>query len=235
MDCESQLGHFKEGLQNLPNYDYCDDQICEQTTSLVEFLKDNQMFPTEENLIARIKSLEQFRSLIDRYALDFRKKLDDSNPEVAVFPIGSYRLGTFNDSSDIDLNILSTGHFERADFFRDFPDYLKGFDNIKIFRILTHTQAPTIKVYIDNIKMDAAFSSLTELDPLPSYDYLINSNDYVNSLDERTLRTFNSWRDVEYLLKIIPDLNKFRLVVRAIKLWVERRCVKSNMCGYLSK
>jgi hypothetical protein len=65
-----------------------------------------------------------------------------------------------------------------------------------------------------------------EHQPLPEDMKLIN-------LDPKCIRSLNGYRSTVELVKLVPNVDIFRLVLRAIKLWAKSQGLYSNILGYL--
>ena len=61
----------------------------------------------------------------------------------------------------------------------------------------------------------------------------LNSDSLLVGLDERIVRCLNGCRVTDQILHLVPNINEFRITLRAIKLWAKKRGVYSNMLGFL--
>lgn len=83
----------------------------------------------------------------------------------------------------------------------------------------------------DRLQIDFTFARL-ELNVIP--DTLDLSDDgLLRGLDERCVRSVNGSRVTDDILRLVPNIPSFRIALRCVKLWAQRRAVYSNMMGFL--
>ena len=63
-------------------------------------------------------------------------------------------------------------------------------------------------------------------------EYLIDDSDLVG-LDEAGVRSINGSRVSQFMLSLVPNVETFRLVLRAVKGWSDIHGVQSNVLGFL--
>jgi len=88
-----------------------------------------------------------------------------------------------------------------------------------------------MKMVFSGIDIDLLHATLQR----PSIPDDINLNDLSNlsNLDEKMVRSLNGPRVADELLHLVPNVRTYRLALCAIKLWAQRRCIYSNIMGYL--
>ncbi|NXA04371.1 PAPOG polymerase, partial [Sapayoa aenigma] len=149
-----------------------------------------------------------------------------------IFTFGSYRLGVHTKgSSDIDALCVAPSHVERSDFFQSFFDKLKSQEEVRNLRAIEDAYVPVIKLDFDGIEIDLVFAKLSM--PTVSDDLDLRDDSCLRSLDIRCIRSLNGSRVTDEILRLVPNLENFRLTLRAIKLWAKRRGVYSNIMGFL--
>lgn len=81
---------------------------------------------------------------------------------------------------------------------------------------------PIIKLELCGISIDLIFARLV----IPSIPMNLDlkNNDYLRGLDEREVRSLNGTRVTDEILELVPQQKTFRLALRAIKLWAQRKC-----------
>lgn len=63
---------------------------------------------------------------------------------------------------------------------------------------------------------------------------MLDNVDILRCCDEKSVRALAGFRDNDKILKLVPNIVKFQLVLRCIKLWAKNRGVSSNVCGYFA-
>ena len=63
-------------------------------------------------------------------------------------------------------------------------------------------------------------------------DLALDDTDLIG-LDEAGVRSLNGCRVAQFLLEIVPDIDKFRLVLRTVKEWASCHGLYANVLGYL--
>ena len=79
--------------------------------------------------------------------------------------------------------------------------------------------------------MDILFARLN-IDTISEKLDLKDSN-LLRDLEEKCVRSLNGCRVTDEILHLVPNIDTFRLTLRAIKLWARRRAIYSNVIGFL--
>lgn len=154
-----------------------------------------------------------------------------------VFTYGSYRLGVFGPGSDIDTLVVAPKYVTREDFFKHFPGLLNEMapaGSIEDLTAVTDAFVPIIKFEYSGISIDLIFSriaTVTEIPPLSTPWDLLDNN-LLRGLDDAELRSLNGTRVTDDILKLVPEKTSFRLALRAIKLWAQKRAIYANIMGF---
>ncbi|KAL1953534.1 hypothetical protein VTO42DRAFT_2632 [Malbranchea cinnamomea] len=207
-----------------------------------------------DNLIAELKLQNNFESpaeterrkqalqLIQRVTLEFvrtvgrKKGLSQAALDAAggkIFTFGSYRLGVYGPGSDIDTLVVGPKHVSIEDFFSDFPTVLEQMSPKGAIEKLTPVPdafVPLIKLEFSGISIDLIYARLA----IPSVPLNLDLKDkeLLRGLDEREIRCVNGTRVTDEILEAVPQQKTFRLALRAIKLWAQRRAIYSNIVGF---
>ncbi|KAL2824098.1 Poly(A) polymerase central domain-containing protein [Aspergillus cavernicola] len=207
-----------------------------------------------DDLIAELKFQNNFESpaeterrkqvlqLLQRVTTEFvklvsrKKGLTPAAVDAAggkIFTYGSYRLGVYGPGSDIDTLVLGPKHVVIDDFFADFPPLLERLAPQGAIEKMTPVPdafVPIIKLELSGISIDLIFARLVV--PSIPLNLDLKNNDYLRGLDEKEVRSLNGTRVTDEILELVPQQKTFRLALRAIKLWAQRRAIYSNIVGF---
>ncbi|XP_017905719.1 PREDICTED: poly(A) polymerase type 3-like [Capra hircus] len=89
----------------------------------------------------------------------------------------------------------------------------------------------TLKLCFDGIEIDILFARLA-LQTIPE-DLDLRDDSLLKNLDIRCIRSLNSCRVTDEILHLVPNIDNFRLTLRAIKLWAKHHNIYSNILGFL--
>ena len=64
-----------------------------------------------------------------------------------------------------------------------------------------------------------------------NFDFLDDSN--LLNMDEKSVLSLNGCRVTQLILKLVPHLENFKIVLRCVKLWAKQRGIYSNVLGFL--
>ncbi|KAI1895314.1 hypothetical protein AGOR_G00105020 [Albula goreensis] len=206
------------------------------TQKLTEALKPYGVFEEELELQRRILVLGKLNTLVKEWIKDISetKNLPMSiieNVGGKIFTFGSYRLGVHTKGADIDALCVAPRHVERADFFSSFYEKLKEQEEVKDLRAVEEAFVPVIKLSFDGIEIDILFARLA-LQTIPE-DLDLRDDGLLKNLDIRCIRSLNGCRVTDEILHLVPNIENFRLTLRAIKLWAKRHNIYSNILGFL--
>ncbi|XP_020912845.1 poly(A) polymerase type 3 [Exaiptasia diaphana] len=208
----------------------------ELTKKLEESLQPYGVFESEEELQHRMTVLGKLNEIVKQWIVDV--SLQKSMPEnVAhsvggkIFTFGSFRLGVHTKGADIDTLLVAPRHIERSDFFSSFYDLLKNHEDVKELRAVENAFVPVIKLIFCNIEFDLLFARLA-LPEVPDSLDLLDEN-LLKNLDPKCVRSLNGCRVTDEILRQVPNIQNFRLTLRAVKLWAKKRGIYSNVLGFL--
>ncbi|XP_070261443.1 LOW QUALITY PROTEIN: poly(A) polymerase type 3-like [Myotis yumanensis] len=209
---------------------------CLLTQKLIETLKPYGVFEEEEELQCRILILGKLNNLVKEWIREISesKNLPQSvieNVGGKIFTFGSYRLGAHTKGADIDALCVAPRHVDRSDFFTSFYDKLKLQEEVKDLRAVEEAFVPVIKLCFDGIEIDILFARLA-LQTIPE-DLDLRDDSLLKNLDIRCIRSLNGCRVTDEILHLVPNIDNFRLTLRAIKLWAKRHNIYSNILGFL--
>ncbi|XP_062465736.1 poly(A) polymerase gamma isoform X2 [Pezoporus occidentalis] len=206
------------------------------TQMLIETMKPFGVFEDEEELNHRMVVLRKLNNLAKQWISELAQSKNLPPSEIAnvggkILTFGSYRLGVHTKGADIDAVCVAPRHVERSDFFQSFFEKLKHQKEIKNLRAVEDAYVPVIKFEFDGIEIDLVFARLFVATVSDNLD--LRDDSRLQSLDIRCVRSLNGCRVTDQILRLVPNLESFRLALRAIKLWAKRRGIYSNMLGFL--
>ncbi|XP_019493086.1 PREDICTED: poly(A) polymerase beta [Hipposideros armiger] len=209
---------------------------CILTQKLIETLKPFGVLEEEEELQRRILILEKLNSLVKEWIREISesKSLPPAVIESVggkIFTFGSYRLGVHTKGTDIDALCIAPRHVDRSDFFTSFYDKLKLHEEVKDLRAVEEAFVPVIKLCFDGIEIDILFARLA-LQTIPE-DLDLRDDSLLKNLDIRCIRSLNGCRVTDEILHLVPNIDNFRLTLRAIRLWAKCHNIYSNILGFL--
>ncbi|CAH1791174.1 unnamed protein product [Owenia fusiformis] len=206
------------------------------TEKLVETLKPFNVFESEAELAHRMNVLSKINTLVKQWIKDvcYKKNMPATIAESVggkVFTFGSYRLGVHTKGADIDTLCVAPRNVDRSDFFTTFYELLKQQKETKDLRAVEEAYVPVIKMEFDGIELDMLFARLA-LQVVPENQEL-STQSILKNLDQKCVRSLNGCRVTDEILRMVPNIDNFRMTLRAIKLWAKKKGIYSNALGFL--
>ncbi|OIW32487.1 hypothetical protein CONLIGDRAFT_271582 [Coniochaeta ligniaria NRRL 30616] len=200
--------------------------------SVKECLAELGVLPSDEEVQKRQSVLELLKKVLldtDTQSSSYHK----SRSSLIIAPVGSYGLGVWTSSSDID--VLCIGPFSSTTFFALAIRRLRKAAD-EGFRILRRVKAKSgtmLELEIQGIKMDLQYCPATSI--AENWPHVLRAppTDPVWTLPIQTLSKLKAIRDLDHLRRSIPDTSKFRIAYRFIKTWAKARGIFSAKFGYL--
>ncbi|GFP60505.1 poly(A) polymerase pla1 [Trichoderma asperellum] len=202
--------------------------------ALIEELRRQKTFESPWKVLASLQEI--CNEFVRKVATEKEPKNEIliKNARGKVFTYGSFRLGVFGPGSDIDTLIVAPKYVTREDYFKHFPDLLVSMappGAITDLTVVTDAFVPIIKFEYSDISIDLIFSRIIQKQIAPDFDNLKDSS-LLRGLDEAELRSLNGTRVTDEILALVPEESTFKLALRAIKLWAQRRAVYANIMGF---
>jgi poly(A) polymerase len=150
-----------------------------------------------------------------------------------IFTYGSYRLGVFGPGSDIDTLVVVPKDVSRDKFFELFPGLLNKMapeGSITNLSAVEDAHVPIIKFEYSGISIDLIFSRLVQM-RIPKDQTLLDKN-LLRGLDDMELRSVNGTRVTDEILELVPQPAPFKLALRGIKEWAQKRAIYANIVGF---
>ncbi|KAH8200240.1 hypothetical protein TruAng_005576 [Truncatella angustata] len=214
----------------------------QSTNALLEELKRQGTYESQEETNKRHKVLADLQRITDEFVRRIAKKKEPHNTALIreargeVFTYGSFCLGVYGPGSDIDTLVCAPKYVTRQHYFEDFPDLIVEMAPKGAITDLTPVEdafVPIIKFEYWGISIDLIFARIATLTQFPKHKELyLTDNQYLRGLDEAELRSVNGTRVTNEILNLVPEKATFRLALRAIKLWAQRRAIYANIIGF---
>ncbi|KAK5110446.1 hypothetical protein LTR62_005797 [Meristemomyces frigidus] len=206
--------------------------------ALVAELKAQNNFPPSSDSEKRDAILAKLKTLLRQMVQSVGRKrglpqgiLDVAGGE--VFTYGSYRLGVHGPNSDVDTLLVAPKHVSRDDFFDLMPDLIRQSvppGEITELVPVRDSSVPIIKLCIQGVDIDLIFSNLQQSSIPDKMD--LSDDNLLRGLDETDRRCVNGTRVTNRILQLVPQSKTFRVALRAIKLWAQRRAIYGNIVGF---
>ncbi|RYP43769.1 hypothetical protein DL768_009694 [Monosporascus sp. mg162] len=210
--------------------------------ALLEELRNQNQFESPAETDKRKQVLASLQVIADEFVRRVAREKEPTNEVLIrdargeIFTYGSYCLGVYGPGSDIDTLVTAPRYVTREDYFKYFPGLLQEMAPKGAITDLTPVEdafVPIIKFEYWGISIDLIFSRIATLNQFPPHGKLkLTNNEYLRGLDDRELRSLNGNRVTEEILNLVPEPRTFRLALRAIKLWAQRRAIYANIIGF---
>ncbi|AGO10452.1 AaceriABL002Cp [[Ashbya] aceris (nom. inval.)] len=202
---------------------------------LIQELKKEGTFESEEETAKRIKVLQELQALAQEFVFKVSRKRNMSEGMARdaggkIFTFGSYRLGVHGPGSDIDTLVVVPKHVTRDDFFTVFDELLRGRPELDEIAPVPEAFVPIIKIKYSGISIDLICARL-DIPQVP-LNLTLSDKNLLRNLDEKDLRALNGTRVTDEILELVPKPTAFKIALRAIKLWAQRRAVYANVFGF---
>ncbi|EDS41507.1 Poly(A) polymerase gamma [Culex quinquefasciatus] len=147
-----------------------------------------------------------------------------------IYTFGSYRLGVNHKRANIDALCVAPRNIERQDYFGSFLELLKKQPEVTECRAVEEVLVPDVKMNLDGIKIDLLFARLALKEIPDNFD--LCEDMLLKNLDPKLVRSLNRCRATDEILRLVPNIDNFRLALRSTKLWAKKHGIYSNSLGY---
>lgn len=150
-----------------------------------------------------------------------------------IFTFGSYKNKVSGPNSDIDTLVVAPRHIDRArDFFGELVPILLNTPEVTDLAEVREAYVPVIKMKFHGVDIDMLFARVESKQVGDDLKDLLDNN-ILRNCDNDSIRSLNGCRVTDLILKLVPNINNFEVVLRCIKLWSKQRGIHSNVMGYL--
>ncbi|PTB80822.1 hypothetical protein M440DRAFT_1389022 [Trichoderma longibrachiatum ATCC 18648] len=156
-----------------------------------------------------------------------------SQVQLVLIPVGSFGLGVWTDSSDVDC--LCVGNISSRTFFALAAQKLRkaSGNGIKILRRVMASTGTMLELEIRGIKFDLQYCSAAAIAQGYPEVFKRPSSDPIFALPLQSLSKLKPARDLFYLRRSIPDITKYRVAHLFIKAWAKARGLYAAKFGLL--
>lgn len=196
----------------------------QRTKDLEAILEPFNVFESEQELNHRMEILAKLNTLVKQWVKDtsVKKNMPEQMAEKLggkIYTFGSYRLGVHHRGADIDALCVAPRNIERTDYFTSFFELLKQQPEVTECRAVEEAFVPVIKMNFDGIEIDLLFARLALKEIPDNFD--LRDDMLLKNLDPRCVRSLNGCRVTDEILRLVPNIENFRLALRSIKLWAK--------------
>ena len=195
-------------------------------------------------------------TVLESVARNWVNRTEDLNIAIRLLTFGSSILGVVTNESDLDAVLLLPSSFTRERFFAEFPGALRESSMdlvIESIMAVPDAHVPVLKLVANGLPVDilpcrVPVKALQSLSTVESGRDLDFSQLPFKELDQPSLLALNGVRVGRTLVdsiragRLLPEdervnggedrLAKFRMCLRAVKLWAKQRGIYSNVCGF---
>ncbi|KAL0944181.1 endonuclease exonuclease phosphatase [Colletotrichum truncatum] len=201
------------------------------TAALRHCLDNLDVIPTSQDESLRKLALEFLQQILledDQPSMERTR----GQPTIVLVPVGSYALGVWSKSSDIDC--LCIGSISSKVFFTLARQRLKksARPDIRILRKVKAKTGTMLEMEVLGLRCDLQYCQAVNV--ASQWPDLLKrpSSDPAFSLPTQTLLKLKPARDLFYLLRSVPDLAQFRICYQVIKAWAKARGIYAAKFGY---
>ncbi|KAI1104104.1 hypothetical protein F4804DRAFT_206636 [Jackrogersella minutella] len=197
---------------------------------LTACLSQQSEFPSDIDIATRESALNLLKEVI----LQDKDSRNRGLPPYVIVPVGSYGLGVWSTTSDIDC--LCIGPISPDLFFALAIQRLRKASSrgVKIFRRVDAQPGTILELGIGHIKVDLRYCSAASIAETWPDALTLPPTDPAFRLPAHVLAKLKPIRDLYHMRRTVPDLAAFRLAYRLIKCWATRRGIYAAKFGYLS-
>ncbi|GAP86240.1 putative endonuclease Exonuclease phosphatase [Rosellinia necatrix] len=211
-----QLRPAPEPLSNVSELKSCLDEL--------------DIFPSQLDAVKRKEALELLRAVV----LDNDVSTARGNPTFVLVPVGSYGLGVWSASSDIDC--LCIGPISAKTFFTLATQRIRKAEDrgIRLRRRVNAHSGIMLELEVLDVKMDLQYCPSTSIAETWPHVMRLPASDPIFALPTQTLAKLKPARDMYYIRRTIPDYAAFRTAYHLIRYWAKQRGLYSAKFGLLS-
>ena len=219
---------------------FCNDLIQERISSerLLAFIDEKAPLEQDVDRAKREQLLYEVRQIFIDWVRDmavekglYPNKEAAMEVRASIYLSGSYRLGYNSPDGDVDTICVCPNFITKDDFFASFVERIKLHPQYEDSNPLPDAGVPIVESIIAGINLDMGFARL--ITPTIPDNFNILDDDVLNGLDPSSRIALNGPRVTELIHRLVENLETFKVIVRALRLWAKRRGLYSNKLGFL--
>ncbi|KAJ1331739.1 poly(A) polymerase [Microdochium nivale] len=226
----------------------------EDVSVLKACLASQKVFPSTQDAETREQALQLLKEVVlqvDAVPVSSSTTATTTTPSrgqpaFVVVPVGSYGLGVWTPSSDIDC--LCIGPVSSKVFFSLAVQRLRKAEqqkryqverdgvttaSIRLIRRVNAHSGTMLELDVLGVKMDLQYCASAFIAETWPYATRVAPTDPTFQLSSQALAKLKPMRDLYYLRRTIPDYAAFRTAFLAIKFWAKQHGIYSAKFGYL--
>lgn len=196
-------------------------------------LSTHGVYPSEADVAVRVEALELLEAILCDVENEEANAQSRHGVYFVVVPVGSYGLGTWTPSSDVDC--LCIGSISPRTFFSLATQRLRKASpkNVRILRRVNALSGTMLELEILGVKMDLQYCPSALIAETWPRTMRLPATSPVFTLPVQTLAKLKPARDLYYLRQTVPDFAAFRTAFYLIKAWAKQRGIYAARFGYL--
>lgn len=208
----------------------------EASDVLQNFLQKAGTIADQANMDHRFKVMEALSKHVDEFIEKIRVKKGvepDEGMEKCVgklFYSGSFKLGVCFPDSDIDTVCVAPHFVQLTDFFTVLYQILQGCKDCQELIKVEEAYVPIMKMKYMGIEIDMSFVQLG-VKTIPP-DINLGPDSVLANITKVSVRALNSLRVNNMVLKLVPNLENFKVLLRFVRCWSSNRGLYGNVFGY---
>lgn len=220
---------------SLEESDENDERESKEIENILRY--EYNLYESREESRKREEVLGKLNDLVNKfiYKVAIKQNMPEDvakNTGGKIFTFGSYRLGVHGPGADIDVLCVAPRHVDRnEDFFGELLNILKNEREVTDLHDVRDAFVPVLKMKYCGIAIDLLFARLS-LKTIDENLTTLQDDTLLKNCDAESIRSLNGCRVTDQILSLVPNVENFRLTLRAMKLWAEKRGLYSNAIGY---
>ncbi|KAL3317204.1 hypothetical protein Ciccas_004140 [Cichlidogyrus casuarinus] len=206
--------------------------------SFTGFLEKHGDFDTKESLSDKLKLIKSLESIAKNWVIsqsadqDLNLSPKDDQVFAAIYLQGSAVMGASTKSSDIDAVLVVPRFITTDAFFDSLTQELQRLPTLQTLIPVKGAWFPLIRLKISQIKIDLALCKLaTNLVPR-TIDFSTDPTVLYSNMEANSIQLLSGVHLSKELHTMVPDYEKFLLLLKAVKFWATRRRISDFIYGF---